>query len=301
MNDFYEPYETAAELSATNEERSGLWEVHGLYEERPLDNGDRVAVAKPLERADLDPEEINAVEKRLGERKRRQRELGLDDRVASGRFYGTTRYSPLRDRPGLFLRFSRLADSGGVSPGQWFEWVAENGVLGKTAGSRGDRGIDAYSVFQEEARLASRTRRLFEAATRPRKPDVAGIQELLPAEYEGVNEDPRHVEKVALGFVAETVQREVRQGCFYRILPRDNFRQSRRSPLLRQWGFHSLLGAMWLQFEWLVSWDKWMRRCKNCWRMLSPERTVRAEYCGKLEGAGKACKQDAKRKRERES
>ena len=258
-------------------------------------------MAKPLERADLDPEEFNAAEKRLGERKRRQRNSGLDDRVASERRYGTTHYSPLKDRPSLFLTFSRLADGGGVSPGQWFEWVEKNGVLGKTAGSRGDKGIDVYSVFQEEARLASRTRRLFEAATIPRKPDVAGILALLPGEYEGVDEDPRRAEKGALDIVAETVQRQVRQGCFYCNLPRDNFRQSRRSPLVHQWGFNSLLGAMWLQFEWLTAWDKWMRRCANCGRMLSPERTDRARYCGKPEGVGKACKQAAKREREREA
>jgi hypothetical protein len=295
MNTNDELYEKAAQRAATLGQRSYLWEVHGHYEVRKLDNGNRIAVATPLESADLDQEEWAAVQKRLANRKK----SGLEYREAMGRRYGTTLYAPLIERPALFVKFSRLGDSGEVSSEQWIEWVKENGVLGKSVGSRGDRTRDVYSVFVEEARLASRTRRLFEMATRPRKPDVEAIMNLLPQEYADVGEDPRRVEQTALEVVAEIVQREVRQGCVPRILPRENFRQSRRSALLYQTSFSTLIAAMWQQFMWLSTGDK-TRYCEYCGGMLSPERRRDARFCGEAEGKGKACKQAAKRERDRD-
>lgn len=299
-------YERAAHRAATPEERLALWEVHGRYVERELDNGDRMAEAKPYKIADLDLEEHNAIQKRLAKRKA----AGLDYRMKMGRRYGTTHYAPLEERPGLFLEFSRLADSGEVSPEQWLAWLHKHGVLGRVPRGQPGRPVrvagatltDVYSVFVEEARLASRTRRLFEAATRKRKPNMAAIEELMPDwyvepaphSYEEMRNVPQQLQSAALQVVRETVMRKVGQGCFREILERSNFRQKRKSPFIERWGFNSLLAAMWLQFEWLTTHDR-TRTCDYCGTLLPETMRPDASFCSKK------CKQAKKRDRDRTS
>lgn len=105
-------------------------------------------------------------------------------------FYGEEYYSPLVDTPALFLKFSRLADKGGVSTGEWIAWIEKYGVLGalperKHVTAKRDYTQDAYSLFVEEAQRASRTRRLFEATTKSRKADLETIAKLLPSDLKG--------------------------------------------------------------------------------------------------------------------
>lgn len=296
-----EAYGRAARLAATSVERLNFWTIYGHYDQREIGSGDRIAVALHG-LTDLDREEYNLIQKRLGEYQRQRKKSGVDGRVASGRRYETVYYSPLEERPGLFLEFSRLVErEDGISPEQWLKWIKTNGVLGKSLTVRGDRTRDVYSVFVEEAKLASRMRRLFEAAVRKRKPDMATLAEFLPEDrYAEVRNDIKRAEKAALEVVADTIEEKVKHECFRRVVRRDDYRQSRGSPLIRRWDFHSLLGAMWLQFMWLTTDDK-TRYCEHCGGPLSPDRRSDAQYCGKLEGMSKACKQAAKRLRERKN
>lgn len=62
--------------------------------------------------------------------RKRQQEKGRSGRVGVMPFYGEEYYSPLVDTPALFLKFSRLADKGGVSTGEWIAWNEKYGVLG---------------------------------------------------------------------------------------------------------------------------------------------------------------------------
>lgn len=176
--------------------------------------------------------------------------------------------------------------------------MRNNGVLGKSTTIRGDRTRDVYSIFVAEAQRASLIRRLFEAATKRPKPDTTTIMALLPDEHQEHAEYRGRAKQVALQYVADTVEKRVAEDCFHRVLPRDKDRQGNYSALLRQWGFHSLLGAMWLQFMWLAT-DEGTRYCEYCGRILDPDRRSDARTCGEPEGRGKACAQGARRMRNR--
>jgi len=286
-------------------ERLLLWEVHGRYVPRELATGGRMVEASPYKLADLEPEEHNAVQVRLA----KQKKAGLDYRMKMGRRYGTTHYAPLENRPGLFLEFSLLADGGEVNPEQRIAWVRKHGVLGRVPAGQAGRparvvGVslsDVYSVFVEEARLASWTRRLFEAVTRKRKPDVVAIEPLIPdwyvaaapQAYEEIRNDPKQMQSAALHVVRDTVMIKVEQGCFRELLERDNFRQKRKGPFVERWGFNSPLGAMWLRFEWLATYSR-ARACDYCGTLLPETKQIDADFCDKR------CKQANKRDRERE-
>jgi hypothetical protein len=256
-----------------------------------------MAVAKPHEPTDLRPWQWSHLQKVVAKRKKKLKESRRGGRVGILPIHQPEYYSPLLETPGLFLEFSKLADRGEVSREQWLGWVKTYGVLGalpegKPVIAMRDTTTDVYSVFLEEARLASRTRRLFEAAVRKRKPDLETIVELLPEGYGNqVRDNPQRAESETLWFVEETVQRKVVEGCFPRLLKRDNYRQSRRSPLLQEWGFNSLLGAMWLQFMWWATADD-MRYCEYCGSPLLNKR-ANARYCNRT------CKQGGKRERDR--
>ncbi len=286
-----------------------LWEVYGRYEVRAVNSSeakDFMAIAKPYRHAELSNERVGFLQ-RLDHRhenfpKDWWREVGLDYQEWKAqnpvsrpvrRVYEDQSYAPLENCPGLFLKFSHLADTGGVSQKRWLEWIDTYGVLGlmprgASTGKmpiKGDKLRDLYSVFVEEAQLASWCRRLFEAATTKRKPDINTLRELLPDDY-GTDGNE---EADALQIVMEVIDKKVREGCFRQRLVRGNYRQSRSSPLLSRWNFNSLIGAMWLQFQWLTQTDDWMRRCEYCGGMLAPNSRSDKKWCDREEG--KACRQ----------
>ena len=53
------------------------------------------------------------------------------------------------------------------------------------------------------------------------------------------------------------------------------------SPFAREWGFNSLLGAMWLQFSWQVKMDG-LRYCEmsDCNHHISPHARADKTTCG---------------------
>jgi len=132
---------------------------------------------------------------------------------------------------------------------------------------------EAHSDFVREVRLARRTLRLFEAATYPDGPDVESILRLrfgTNGRRAGIG--PEALEGVARREVSDVIKRKLHEECYRDFLVRDrSWRKKRLSPLVEKWAFRSLLGALWLQFNWLTNFDR-LRYCKapDCHEHISP-------------------------------
>jgi hypothetical protein len=140
------------------------------------------------------------------------------------------------------------------------------------AGGRNDIE-ETHSEFVWEVRLAHRTLRLFEAATDPDGPDVESILRLRFGTHgRRAGSEPEALESVARREVSDVIERKVYEECYRAFLVRDSsWRKKRLSPLVEKWVFRSLLGALWLQFNWLTNFDH-LRYCRapDCHGHISP-------------------------------
>ena len=226
--------------------------------------------------------------------------------VASDRF--PQEYSPLVSHHGLFLNFARLAEGGEITRKAWSGWVESYGVLGlerddvvrhllgryrelglgldelldelywldelgssyrlnATSAEGGPR--ESHSGFVREARKAGRLLRLYEAATAKDgwgrdRPNVAVIKRCV--EEEGIAyraRTPKEAKRQALGWAGHVVQEVISEYC-YPVLHQTG------DGISRGWGFHSLLGAMYLQMAWLMTATEEIR-CKWCDKVISFE------------------------------
>ncbi|CAN5728429.1 hypothetical protein BH24ACT22_BH24ACT22_12040 [soil metagenome] len=269
MSTTSEVYSEAADRAVTKSERLGLWSVYGYYRiEEELD-GDLIAVAdrtvpknfKPAT-AEKDPISVGYSFTRLdGSEGTRT--------VPLRRVNPANHYMPLEDYPDLFDKFARLAETQAeIRREEWLRWLHEYGVLGvlpdRTAPYQRNEITDSFSDFVEEASLANRTLRLFEAIAVPNGPNVKTIRELLPEGYDKhVGDEPDQLQRAALRAIQDTIEKKVHADCYQRLVPRDTgvWRKKNLSPFARRWEFISLVGAMWLQFEWLVTMDS-LRYCE---------------------------------------
>ena len=97
-----------------------------------------------------------------------------------------------------------------------------------------------------------------------------------------MSNQPDQIEQAALCAVRDTIEQRIHAGCYQRLVLRDTdgWRKKNMSPLAREWGFNSLLGAIWLQFEWLVTMDG-LRYCKapGCNHHTSPYASPAKKTC----------------------
>jgi len=221
---------------------------------------------------------------------------------------GYEEYAPLVTHPGLFLKFARLADAGEIIEEVWKKWVGGFGVLGleqhdtvrdvverhrelglsldelphelalldrwgrdyRMYSGRAEGGPrESYVSFQREASNANRLLRIYEAATATDdlgndRPNLAAVERY--AEEEGFGRrivTVREAKGWALGFVGFAVQEVISEDC-YPLLHQEGFE------ITQGWGFHTLLGAMYLQMAWLMT-AKEEVRCKWCGKVISFE------------------------------
>ncbi len=202
-------------------------------------------------------------------------------------------YRPLVDTPGLFLEFASLVDEGEVTQDVWLDWVKCYGVLG--LGHRyvllglGDEdawftegyGItsggpaETFKNFKREALRANLVLRLYEAAISQEGVDG----EWLAAMEREIHELGGHVasfeplppvrlsEEAILSTIRLEIMRQVEE-CY------PTLHLSSDAELVQGWGFHSLLGAMFLQMTWLTTAkDEQVRWCKRkgCNRIITFE------------------------------
>ncbi len=185
-------------------------------------------------------------------------------------------YAPMRFS-GLFLEFARLF-AGGISftrtfggemdfadaPETILDWVERNGTLGVhtwypepdggwTAGRFDYR--ESVLKFVELSIEAGRVLQLYEAANRPEGPDADRLRAM------GISGDtPKRLADGAEAEYLDTLNKHRQNETFTRT-----YRHRDRGRLFSGPAFHSLLGAMWLQFAALVETpEEAVTRCRWC-------------------------------------
>jgi hypothetical protein len=165
-----------------------------------------------------------------------------------------TRYAPLADAPGLFFDFAYWD----LNQEKWLVFLHRYGTLGP------DPERDRFSRFCDEVRRAKRVLKLFGAATVEPEPNVRAIAEVF--EQDGVLEDrPRWAAKVKLEDAKAAALQEVRmvtEDMLKEWTFPAPYQRDLDQPFSRSWGFGSLLGALWLQFYFLMTSDK-VRYCQG--------------------------------------
>jgi hypothetical protein len=191
------------------------------------------------------------------------------------------RYVPLREEPELFLKFVRLAEQE-MDRNTWLNWVNRYGTLGLgrvepyKPHAQGGPG-ETYARFVEESKAGNTALRLFEAATAPYGPNTEAISSRVPDRYRAyVMANADRARNWALKEAAVLCQYRLKTECYPQLYgTTDTFERS--------WDFRSLLGAMWLQFFWLLTATGGVRRCQapGCTNVISfegpvapPDRTV---------------------------
>jgi hypothetical protein len=167
-------------------------------------------------------------------------------------------YAPLRDEPDLFVKFARLAsEDPGTRDGRYdimLEWIKKYGVLGLFREAdfgpnlRSERDEDLL-LFWSEVNRAAQCMALYEAATGParllRRSDVAG---------KTLAEKRKSAVRILSADVDDTLKRHCYPKLYYQVRE-DN---AETTDVGLGWGFHSLLGAMYLQMAWRIT----SRRCE---------------------------------------
>jgi hypothetical protein len=194
-------------------------------------------------------------------------------------------YEPLIKHEDLFLEFARLPEDAGLDSGDDLDseqnadiardWAETYGVLGMTldkppgkhswwANPAGGEG-DTVAGFAAEAWVAHRALRLYEAAKRsePGGVDVDTIISLTP---DRVHRDSlERFPEEAKGFALRDVVHEIqdRQPYYYEARYWPVTRSLRPTgEFVKGWGFTNLLGAIWLQAQWLLDADPGtVKRC----------------------------------------
>jgi hypothetical protein len=169
-------------------------------------------------------------------------------------------YRPLADTPTLFLDFAQLADRH-IDEDVWLSWIHKYGVLGLgvrregkwvVSGSAGGP-LETLSQFRRSARVARVALRLYEDATNSYGTDPKTIASLIhdePIVLMGAlraNLETSEAARNTALFLTEDLVANVLRSHAYPEL------RSTPEGFVSAWGFHSLLGAMFLQMMWLIT------------------------------------------------
>jgi hypothetical protein len=202
--------------------------------------------------------------------------------------------APITQHKDLFLKFARHIPNGRVSTEEALDvvraWVTEYGVLGLDSVddqlNRGRR--ESVRGFWRAASEAEMILDLYEAA-RPKKPDQRLRQVLMRWEPEhnwsgvSVNEQREY----ALERVGNKVGQIVENQCYPQLWRTVNKARNQTRGFTYDFGFRSLLGAMYLQMMWLLTDEDNVRQCqrRGCYNTLPPGSNKNRMYCSD------ACKQ----------
>jgi hypothetical protein len=163
-------------------------------------------------------------------------------------------YAPLRDEPGLFVKFADLASKDpGTKDGRYermLDWIKRYGVLGLTPeGNTGlrSRRHENLLLFWSEVHQAAKCMALYEAATGPGRL-------LKRSSLPGKTLTEKR--KSALLLLGSKVGHILKRDCYPKLYYQE-VRQEREDTgeiagFALSWGFHSLLGAMYLQLAWRI-------------------------------------------------
>ena len=188
-------------------------------------------------------------------------------------------YAPLRYEPDLFVKFASLADEDpGTRDGRYdmmLEWIKKYGVLGlMPAGNfgpdlRSDREESLF-LFWYEVHRAARCMALYKAATGPsRLLKRSGVPGKTLAEKR----------QLAISILTDNVNHTLKRHCYPKLYYQVRKDNGETADVGLSWGFHSLLGAMYLQMAWRIT----SRRCEapGCNNIIGFHKRSDAETCNK--------------------
>ena len=205
----------------------------------------------------------------------------------------TGMYAPLMDEPDLFVKFASLASKDpGTRDGRYdimLEWIKNYGVLGLVrednfvSGQRSEREENLLGFWFEVDR-AAQCMALYEAATGRR-----GL--LKGSRLSGKSLAEKR--KSAARILSENVQHTLQRHCYPKLYYQVREDTGETTDVGLSWGFHSLLGAMYLQMAWRIT----SRRCDapGCNKIIGLHERSDKETCSRT------CKQRRKDQRDREA
>jgi len=205
----------------------------------------------------------------------------------------TGMYAPLRDEPDLFVKFASLAsEDPGTRDGRYdimLEWIKNYGVLGLVVegiswpGQRSERDENLFAFWHEVHRAAA-CMALYEAASgRGRMLKRLSLPGKTLAEKR----------KSAARTLSQNVQHTLERHCYPKLYYQVREDSGETTDVGLSWGFHSLLGAMYLQMAWRIT----SRRCDapRCNNIIGLHERSNKETCSRT------CKQRRKDHRDREA
>jgi hypothetical protein len=205
----------------------------------------------------------------------------------------TGMYAPLMDEPDLFVKFASLASKDpGTRDGRYdimLEWIKNYGVLGLVrednfvSGQRSERE-ENFLGFWYEVDRAAQCMALYEAAT--------GRRRLLKGSRLS-GKSLAEKRKSAARILSENVQHTLQRHCYPKLYYQVREDSGETTDVGLSWGFHSLLGAMYLQMAWRIT----SRRCDapGCNNIIGLHERSDKETCSRT------CKQRRKDQRDREA
>lgn len=248
------------------------------------------------------------------------------------------RYNPAKKVPGLFLSFAQLYNSGqDYSDDQILSWVNRYGLLGVdgSAGKQGGGYLHSLAEFVWQIYWAAGLLRMYEAIlnrdeeaakqallgdfvyvqpgysggdrrhgpplrqsvylrsehpyTVSKEDKVEDKQETIELIYNG-----DHI-KFALDTVAACTHENVQRNCY----PTLHIDQEDPLKVEMDFGYKNLLGAMYLQFYWLITSNKGLPRCECCTRIIPPLHSKGRKRRNDSVHCSSACRQAAYRERQR--
>jgi hypothetical protein len=198
-------------------------------------------------------------------------------------------YEPIEEHKNLFIDFSRLADEDRSSRARCneiaLEWTRKYGPLGTSRGYYRDRHLfkrhqasphEYVDHFFEEVERAAAVLAFYEASLDRDEGAIFPLLRRFPSwpinlfvSYS--DSDLTDLYGGNLGFALYLVTYEVVRMVDAFAYPKLTLQPgpSRPSALTSGYGFHNLLGAMYLQMYWLVAaGEKHIARCRNCGRLI---------------------------------
>lgn len=250
------------------------------------------------------------------------------------------RYNPAKKVPGLFLSFAQLYNSEqNYSDEPILRWVNEYGLLGVDgfSGEQGGGYSHSLAEFVWQIYWAAGLLRMYEAVLnrdeesakqallkdfvyvqpeysgtdrqlgpplrqsvhlRPKHPDIDSKEDKIEDKQETIdfiyNED---YIKFALDTVASCTHEKVQRNCY----PTLHIDQKDPLRVEMDFGYKNLLGAMYLQFYWLITSNKGVPRCQYCSRIITPLHSKGRKRRNDSVHCSSACRQAAYRERQRSS
>ena len=194
-------------------------------------------------------------------------------------------YRPFEEHPNLFFEFAGLEEKKRSNPARIndiaLDWVNEHGLLGTSSGYYRDRETfqkykpaehEYVDHFFEEVERAAAVLDFYEASLNRDEDAIMDLLEQYPTWpvdlYDHYSlSDRKDLYGGNLGFALYLVTREVVRMVDAFAYPKLTLQpgSSRPSSLTSGYGFHNLLGAMYLKMYWLVAaGEKHIARCQYC-------------------------------------